>query len=240
MRAPEMRNVNGPRLTRLLLGRIKWLVPLGLWLLIGFFYLAAFFAEHTPFEAAVLVFLGLNVFAGLLEATSVPAAVPVLLFDDVVHVTLGALAVQLATRTAGMTAVQAAALVGVLAWLSGGLKLLSRRAPPGPIYCRAFVGMTSSRVLPSVAWITLAGILAGILYSLANHCWMGMGGKLGTIAFAGAAITVALAPVAGIDHPNLAIASVDPPLQLAVIAVAIVSVPLTYWLSEHGNSEALE
>ena len=123
-----MRDVHGPRLN--LLGGIKWLVPLGLWLLIGFFYLAAFFAQHTPFEAAVLVFLALSVLAGLLEATSVPAAVPVLLFDDVVHVTLGALAVQLAIRNAGMTAVQAAALVGVLAWLSGRLKLLSRRVPP--------------------------------------------------------------------------------------------------------------
>src|SRR5438067_4227163 len=79
VRAPNMRDVHGPRLN--LLGGIKWLVPLGLWLLIGFFYLAAFFAQHTPFEAAVLVFLALSVLAGLLEATSVPAAVPVLLFD---------------------------------------------------------------------------------------------------------------------------------------------------------------
>ena len=231
-----MRDVHGPRLP--LVGGIKWLVPFGLWLLIGFFYLAAFFAQHTPFEAAVLVFLALSVFAGLLEATSVPAAIPVLLFDDVVHVALGALAVQFAIRSAGMTAVQAAALVGVLAWLSGRLELLSRRVP-APIYCGAFVGMTSSQVLPTVAWVTLAGILAGILYSLATHCWMGVGGKLGTIAFAGAAITVALARVAGIDHQNLAIASVDPPLQLAVIGVAILSVPLTYWLSEHRKFGAV-
>src|SRR5436190_14055429 len=229
LRIALMRDVNGLRLIRFLLGGIKWFVPLGLWLLIGFFYLAAVFAQHTPFEAAVLVFLGLSVLAGLLEATSVPAAVPGLLFEDVVHVTLGALAVQLAIRIAGMTTVQAAALVGVLAWVSGRLKLLSQRVPAASIYCGAFVGMTSSRVLPSIAWVTLAGILAGILYSLANHCWMGIGGKLGTIAFAGAVITVALARVAGIDHQNLAIASVDSPLQLAVIGVAIVSVPLTYW-----------
>jgi hypothetical protein len=67
----------------------------------------------------------------------------------------------------------------------------------------------------------------------------GYRGKLGTIAFAGAAITVALARVAGIDHQNPAIASVDPPLRLAVIGVAIVSVPLTYWLSEHRKFGAV-
>jgi hypothetical protein len=55
----------------------------------------------------------------------------------------------------------------------------------------------------------------------------------------GAAITVGLVRVAGIDHQNLAIASVDPALQLAVIGVAIVSVPLTYWLSEHRKFGAV-
>jgi hypothetical protein len=53
-------------------------ITLGLPLLIGFFYLAGFVAQHTPFEAAVLVFLGLSVFVGLLE-TSIPRTLPVLL-----------------------------------------------------------------------------------------------------------------------------------------------------------------
>ena len=238
-RIPVMPDVDGPPLPRFLLGGIKSLLPPGLRLLIGFFYLAAFFAHYKSFEAAVLVFLGLSVFAGLLEAATVPAAVPVLLFDDVVHVTLGALAVQLAIRTAGMTAVQAAALVGVLAWLTGRLKLLSPRVRPASLYCGAFVGMTSSHVLPGLGWLTLAGILAGILYSLANHFCVGVGGKLGTVAFAGTAITVALARLAGLNHQNLAGASVDPALQAAALGVAIVSVPLTYWLSEHRKFGAV-
>jgi len=237
-RIPVMPDVDGPPLPRFLLGGIKSLLPPGLRLLIGFFYLAAFFAHHKPFEAVVLVFLGLSVFAGPLEAATVPAAVPVLLFDDVVHVTLGALAVQLAIRTAGMTAVQAA-LVGVLAWLTGRLKLLSPRVRPASLYCGAFVGMTSSHVLPGLGWLTLAGILAGILYSLANHFCVGIGGKLGTMAFAGTAITVALARLAGLNHQNLAGASVDPALQAAALGVAIVSVPLTYWLSEHRKFGAV-
>jgi len=238
-RIPAMPDVDGRPLPRFLLGGIKWLLPLGLSLLVGFFYLAAFFAHYKSFEAAVLVFLGLSVFAGLLEAATVPAAVTVLLFDDVVHVTLGALAVQLAIRTAGMTVVQGAALVGVLAWLSGRLKLLSPRVRPASLYCGAFVGMTSSHVLPGLGWLTLAGILAGILYSLANHFCVGVGGKLGTVAFAGTAITVALARLAGLNHQNLAGASVDPGLQVAALGVGIVSVPLTYWLSEHRKFGAV-
>jgi hypothetical protein len=193
---------------------------MGFWLLIGFFCLAAFFPQHQPFEAAAFIFLGLSVFAGLLEATSVPAAVPVLSFNDVVHVTLGAVAVQLAIRTAGITAVQAAAFVGVLAWLSERLKLLSQRVRSASLYCGAFAGMTSSQVLPGLGWLTLAGILAGILYSLAKHFWVGIGGKLGTMAFGGTAITVALARFSGLNHQNRAAASVDPVLQLAIIGVA--------------------
>jgi hypothetical protein len=202
-RIPVTPDVDGPTLTWLLLRGIQWVLPLALWLLIGFFYLAAFFAQHKPFEATVLVFLGLSVFAGLPEATSVRAAVPVLLFVDVPQVMLGAFAVQLAIRTASMTVVQAAAFVGVLAWLSGRLNPLSHRMRPATLYCGTFVGMTSSQVLPNLGWLTLAGILAGILYSLANHFCVGIGGKLGTMAFAGTAITVALTRLAGLNHQNL-------------------------------------
>ena len=236
---PVIPEVNEPPLTRWLPGRSKWLLPMGFWLLIGFFYLAAFFPQHQPFEAAAFIFLGLSAFAGLLEATSVPAAVPVLSFNDVVHVTLGAVAVQLAIRTAGITAVQAAAFVGVLAWLSERLKLLSQRVRSASLYCGAFAGMTSSHVLPGLGWLTLAGILAGILYSLAKHFWVGIGGKLGTMAFAGTAITVALARFSGLNHQNRAAASVDPVLQLAIVGVTAVSVSLTYWLSKHRKFGAV-
>lgn len=226
-------------LTWLLLGGIRWLPPLGLWLLIGFFYLAAFLAPCEPFEAAVLVFLGLSLFAGLLKETSVPTAVPALLSDDVVQVTLGALAVQLAVQTFGMTAVQAAACVGVLAWLSGRVNFPSQRVRPAALYCGAFVGMTSTHVLPGLGWLALAGILAGVVYSLANYLCVGIGGKLGTMAFAGTAIAVALACSAGSYHQNLTGAPVDPALHLAILGVAMVSVPLTYWLSERWKFGAV-
>src|SRR5690348_2148992 len=75
--------VDGPPLTVFLLRGIKWILPLGLGLLIGYFYLAAFFGQREPFEASVLIFLGWSVFAGLLESTSLLYAIPVPLSVDI-------------------------------------------------------------------------------------------------------------------------------------------------------------
>ena len=206
--------------------------------LIGFFYLSAFFPQSQPLKAAAFGSLGLIVLAGLVHATSVPAAFP-LLFDDVVHVMLGTWAVQLAIQTGGMGAVQAAALVGAMGWLGGLPSLLGERVFPAALYCGAFAGMTSSDLLPGFWWTILAGLLAGIVYSLARHIWVGIGGKLGTMAFAGTAMTVALARLAGFNRHNLAPTTVDATLQLAIVGVSIASVCLTYWLSEHGKFGAV-
>ena len=93
-------------------------------------------------------------------------------------------------------------MVGALAWLSGRIGLLDQRvlpASPGG----AFVGMTSSHVLPGTSWVFLAATIAGIIYSLARHFWVGIGGKLGTIAFAGTALTVMAARLTGWNHADL-------------------------------------
>lgn len=226
------RETNASSLIRWLPGGGKSLLPAGCCLLVGLFYLSAFFPKHHVWETAAFIFLGLCVLAGLHHVTSVPAAVPLFL-DDVVHVALGALAVQLAVRTGGMTAVQAAPLVGGLAWLSGRIGLLDQRVLPASLYCGAFAGMTSSHVLPGSSWVLLAGIAAGIIYSLTKHFWVGIGGKLGTIAFAGTVLTVMVAHLAGWNHWDPAAPPIDAPLLWAVYGVAIVAAPLTFWLSEH-------
>jgi len=216
----------------------KRVLAMGCGLLIGFFYLAAFFPQSQPLKAAVFGTLGLIVLAGLVHATSVPAAFP-LLFEDVIHVMLGTWAVHLAVQSGGMGAVEAAALVGALGWLGGLPSLLGARVFPAALYCGAFAGMTSSDLLPGFWWMILAGLLAGIVYSLARHMWVGIGGKLGTMAFAGTAVTVALARFAGFNRHSLAPASLDATLQLAIVGVSIASVCLTYWLSEHGKFGAV-
>src|SRR6202008_3498497 len=99
--------------------------------------------KQRGWEAAAFIFVGLSVLAGLHHATAVPHAVP-LFVSDVVHVVLGALAVQLAIRSGGMSAVQAEPLVRGLAWLTGRIGLLDQRVLPASLYCGAFAGMTSS------------------------------------------------------------------------------------------------
>jgi len=222
---------NASSLLRWLPGGSKFFLPAGCCLLVALFYLSAFLPRHRGWEAAAFIFVGLSVLAGLHHTTSVPHAVP-LLVDDVLHVALGALAVELAIRSGGMTAVQAAPLVGGLAWLSSRIGLLAERVLPASLYCGAFVGMTSSHVLPGTPWVVLAGIIAGVIYSWAKHFWVGVGGKLGTIAFAGTALIVLVAHLAGWNHADPAAAPVDGPMLWAVFGVGIVAVPLTYVLAE--------
>lgn len=226
------RETNPSSLLRRLPGGVKILLPAGCCLLVGLFYLSAFFPKQHVWETAAFVFVGLCVLAGLHHATSVPTA-GTLLLHDVVHVVLGALAVQLAIRTGGMTAVQAAPLVGGLAWLSARIGLLDERVLPASLYCGAFAGMTSSHVLPDTRWVFVAGVMAGIIYSLARQFWVGIGGKLGTIAFAGTALTVIVARLAGWNQWDPAASPIAGPLLGAVFGVAVVAAPLTFWLSEN-------
>jgi hypothetical protein len=222
---------NASSISRWLSGAGKSLLPAGCCLLVGLFYLSAFFPKHHAWEASAFIFVGLGVLAGLHHSTSVPAAVP-LFFDDVLHVVLGALSVQLAIRSGGMTAVQGAAMVGGLAWLSGRIGLLDQRVLPASLYCGAFAGMTSPHVLPGTSWVFLAGTIAGIIYSLARHFWVGIGGKLGTIAFAGTALTVMAARLTGWNHADPAASPIDGLWLWAVFGVAIVAAIVTFWLSE--------
>jgi len=222
---------NASSISRWLPGGGKSLLPAGCCLLVGLFYLSAFFPKHHAWEVAAFIFVGLGVLAGLHHSTSVPAAVPLFL-DDVVHVVLGALSVQLAIRSGGMTAVQGAAMVGGLAWLSGRIGLLDQRVLPASLYCGAFAGMTSPHVLPGTSWVFLAGTIAGIIYSLARHFWVGIGGKLGTIAFAGTALTVMAARLTGWNHADPAASPIDGLWLWAVFGVAIVAAIVTFWLSE--------
>ncbi|MGA9605801.1 MAG: hypothetical protein WBR21_02065 [Rouxiella badensis] len=232
------RETNPSSLLRWLPGGSKFLLAAGGCLLVALFYLLAFFPRHHSWEVAAFILVGLSVFAGLHHATSIPHAVP-LFVDDMIHVVLGASAVQLAIRSGGMTAVQAAALVGALAWLSSRIGLLDKRVLPASVYCGAFAGMTSSYVLPGTPWIILAGICTGVIYSWAKHFWVGIGGKLGTIAFAGTALTVLVARLAGWNHAPPASSPVDGPLLWAVFAVGVVAAPLTFVLAEPCNFGAV-
>jgi hypothetical protein len=81
--------------------------------------------------------------------------------------------------------VVAAGAVGLL-----GYEILQKLGLAGlapPLYCGAFVGM-SSYAFFSVEMIAAAGLISAAVYIFANDLYAGSGGKLGTMAFIGAAI----------------------------------------------------
>lgn len=105
--------------------------------------------------------------------------------------TFGAVLTHVLNVDAGLGAVISASLAGLLASLLGFLKNKQVSSLPPAIYCGAFVGMSSPLVLSNILLITIAGFVAGILYSLTPNVLVGAGGKLGTMAFIGT-VTVTL------------------------------------------------
>lgn len=62
------------------------------------------------------------------------------------------------------------------------------RAIPAPFYCGAFVGMCSPFIATGYPYLLLAGAFSGVIYLLIIDHFNGVGGKLGSIAFAGVAL----------------------------------------------------
>lgn len=79
---------------------------------------------------------------------------------------------------------------GITGTLASFLPLINKESVylkklPPAIYCGAFVGMSSLLIAPSISFVIAAGILAGILFIFSKNLFIGIGGKLGTIAFGG-------------------------------------------------------
>lgn len=60
---------------------------------------------------------------------------------------------------------------------------------PAAMYCGAFIGMSSAGVAPNFLFITTASIFTALLLIISKNLFAGVGGKLGTLAFAGVVIT---------------------------------------------------
>jgi hypothetical protein len=131
----------------------------------------------------------------------------------------GALVTYALACSIGLSAVNASALVGLI----GALILPVYGVP---IYCGSFVGMTSIQLLNTHWEFAIAGVVAGLLFMLTDGAFPGIGGKLGTIAFAGTVIT-------GLGLERQFIIAPVPSGRLAflIIAYATIATVATYWLS---------
>lgn len=106
----------------------------------------------------------------------------------------------------------------VAASLTGLLAVAVRRPLAVPAYCGAFVGMTSPILFPSYWQGLVAAVLAVTVYLLAHPVFHGVGGKLGTTAFVGAALTVLGTPASFLSDPLPAIGTTGLVVLYSVVA----------------------
>jgi hypothetical protein len=131
----------------------------------------------------------------------------------------GALVTYTLACTLGLSAVTASALIALIAALT-----LPEYAVPA--YCGSFVGMTSIQLLHTHGEVAIAGVVAGLLFVLTESAYPGLGGKLGTIAFAGAVLTGL-----GLERQFIIAPVPDGPLAFLIIGHAVIATIVTYWLN---------
>ena len=112
---------------------------------------------------------------------------------------LGAIATYFLNIELGLGPVIAAALVGSMGALTLDWMVKDRfNSLAVPLYCGAYIGMSSAVVLNGYYGVLLAGVFAGSIFVLAKNVMPGVGGKLGTMAFIGVLCAVAVTSVFGL------------------------------------------
>lgn len=124
----------------------------------------------------------------------------------------------------GVSPIVSASLVGVAA-------AVVARNVAVPVYCGAFVGMTSPGLFGSYWYATLAAMLAGLLFTVAHPVFHGLGGKLGTTAFVGV-LLVAVPTADGFRSGAIP----DGSVVVSVVGVAALGAIVTFAI--HTRSAA--
>ncbi len=99
-----------------------------------------------------------------------------------ISVVIGGVSTYFISAVLGTGPVIAAGLIGILG-------ALFARAYSVPLYCGAFVGMVCNELF-SFQMAIIASTIAGLIFVVSEGVLDGYGGRLGTIAFIGAVITV--------------------------------------------------
>ncbi len=215
----------------------KWIIFLGFFALGGaVILLYGFTLYHAWVVKRVGTFLPFLLFVGLvggiltegwkLRLEDAPKhLLEIFSIKTFLAVFTGALIAFFLKVTLALGAVVSAGLTGLMAALIfPGLSV--------PIYCGAFVGMTSAALFTEYGDLCLAAAIAGGIYLLTQRIFLGYGGKLGTIAFAGTFITgfglkreFLLTPFPSVD------------LLASILLCAVLATSLTHYLNialKHG------
>ncbi len=108
----------------------------------------------------------------------------------VMWVPIGAVICYLMSVYGGLGSVFSAGITGTLASFIPNINKESDylKQLPASIYCGVFIGMSSVEISPSIGFVIAAGIIASVILMLSKNLFLGIGGKLGSIAFVGVAI----------------------------------------------------
>lgn len=195
-----------------------------------FFFVDGLLRDAGPVRGAVLLVVGAFLAVGITTVSD--GAVPRWMDVRTVALALGgALLVGWGGRSLGFSGVFGAAVVGVLAGLVPRLVKRVKDSDVLPVYVGAMAGMTSPVVLLGPGWLILAGLLAGCLWGVVREAWIGVGGKVGTTAFAAVALTALVSVFFGYAGATPPLPLYTAPEEITVVVVAIISTLLTHWLA---------
>lgn len=199
------------------------------------FYVDAFLVGAPLHLALLYGLLGVVVLLGFLQHADhgpidrIRASTPLI-------AAVAALAVLGLSRGMASPVVFNAALVGSaggLAEAAGRQRLAGFGAA---VYCGAFAGMTSERVLTHPGAVLLAGALAGLLLELLQGSWGGIGGKLGSTAFLAVLSVCGLALAINRLGPGARLHSYSAGERIAVVLVALLAPQITQRLSYRSGT----
>ena len=144
---------------------------------------------------------------------------------------LGGAAVALGlTRGFGWSPEVAASVIGLV----GALVIRGidhrRHYFEAPLFCGAFVGITATGAVAGAGFLLGGALVAGLLWSLSRHAWVGIGGKIGVVALSGATAARFLFHLTG-HHSRTAHELSGGKTDLALSLIAVVSATATYLLA---------
>jgi hypothetical protein len=103
----------------------------------------------------------------------------------------GSLLTYFLVTSMSINVVLAASAVGTCGvYVPGLLRIKDSKDYVAPIYCGAFIGMSSALIFPNVSWLLFSSVLSALLFIISKNIYLGVGGKLGAIAFMGVSITL--------------------------------------------------
>ena len=171
----------------------------------------------------VLVFVSTGVLLGvrfewraLRRVGEIRRTTPSEIVGSTVAVMSGTIATLVVVIELGLSPVVSAGVVGIV-----GAIVVPRRAVP--VYCGAFVGMTSPELFVTYWHALVAAGVSSVVFVLGKPVFHGVGGKLGTTAFVGATVTVAT--TAGEFHSE---ALPGDGTTALIVAVAVLGAMVTF------------